>query len=137
MDDFNKWSKGDGRQPYCRVCTSAYYQANAEKHKAAVTVRARRVNQENGDRLIRYLAEHPCVDCGEGDVVVLDFDHVRGDKVNDICTLSRWGISWTRIETEIAKCDVRCANCHRRKTARERGYYRHGALVKLGITPSF
>ncbi len=33
------------------------------------------------------------------------------------------GFPWAIIEEEIARCEVRCANCHRIKTAREQGYY--------------
>jgi hypothetical protein len=32
--------------------------------------------------------------------------------------------SWKTVELEIAKCEVRCANCHARKTARELGNYK-------------
>jgi hypothetical protein len=63
-----------------------------------------------------YLLEHPCVDCGESDVTVLDFDHVRDSKRMDVSALVAGGYSWHAIADEIAKCDVRCANCHRRAT---------------------
>lgn len=64
-----------------------------------------------------YLSEHPCVDCGEHDFVVLDFDHVRGEKVKAISKMvSSAGYSLETIQKEIDKCDVRCANCHRRRT---------------------
>jgi len=50
--------------------------------------------------------------------MVLEFDHVRGEKTCDIGTmLSHY--CWARILEELQKCDVRCANCHRRKTARD------------------
>jgi hypothetical protein len=55
--------------------------------------------------------------------VCLEFDHVQGDKKLPVAAMIG-GYSWETIETEIAKCVVRCANCHRRKTARERGWYR-------------
>jgi hypothetical protein len=29
---------------------------------------------------------------------------------------------WARVRAEIEKCDVRCVNCHRRKTARDFGW---------------
>ena len=68
-----------------------------------------------------YLKEHPCVDCGESDIAVLDFDHVRGTKVDDVANLI-CSASLAKIQEEIKKCAVRCANCHRRKTARQRGW---------------
>ena len=71
-----------------------------------------------------YLKDHPCVDCAETDPLVLDFDHVRNKKVCSISNAVRNGWSITRLLTEIKKCVVRCANCHRRKTAKQLGWYK-------------
>jgi excinuclease UvrABC ATPase subunit len=60
-----------------------------------------------------YLKEHPCVDCGNTDLRVLDFDHVRGKKLGSIShgVKNSWPIE--KLLAEINKCEVRCANCHR------------------------
>ena len=76
-------------------------------------------------RLYEYLTQHSCVDCRQSDPIVLDFDHVRGTKKTEVVRLVMQGYSWGTIEAEIAKCEVRCANCHRRKTARERNTWRY------------
>jgi hypothetical protein len=55
--------------------------------------------------------------------MVLDFDHVLGMKVMVISRMVANGGSLGALQEEIAKCVSRCANCHRRKPARERGYY--------------
>ena len=56
-----------------------------------------------------------CVDCGfNAHPAALDFDHVRGDKFSDVSRMLTY--SWERILSEIAKCDVVCANCHRLRT---------------------
>jgi len=68
--------------------------------------------------------EHPCIDCGESDIRVLEFDHVRGEKKANIGDMAGANIAWQRIEAELAKCVVRCANCHRRKTASDFGWYK-------------
>lgn len=74
-------------------------------------------------RVFAYLIDHACVDCGETDPVVLDFDHLR-DKVDNVSSLVVLRRPWLEILAEIAKCEVRCANCHARKTARGIGSYR-------------
>ena len=60
--------------------------------------------------------------CGEDDHVVLTFDHVRGEKSFTISDRLHT-MTWTGLSREIAKCDVVCANCHLRRTARRGGYY--------------
>ena len=65
---------------------------------------------------------HPCVDCGETDPVVLEFDHLRDKRF--AIRLSAHGRNWQTILDEIEKCEVVCANCHRRRTARRRGALR-------------
>jgi hypothetical protein len=69
-----------------------------------------------------YLLNHPCVDCGEADPVVLEFDHVRGIKVASVSRMVNIVVALPLLKAEIAKCEVRCANCHRRRTARTLGW---------------
>jgi len=75
--------------------------------------------------LIEYFASHPCVDCGESDPVVLEFDHLEEKSFNIAKGLR--DRSWEALVTEIAKCDVVCANCHRRRTAVRGGFARAAA----------
>lgn len=66
--------------------------------------------------VVDFLREHPCVGCGEPDILVLEFDHVSGVKLGAIGEMVTRGKSVLSVTREIAKCVVRCANCHRRKT---------------------
>lgn len=74
--------------------------------------------RKNRARLVRYLKAHPCVDCGEVDIRVLDFDHkVPSLKSHNVTRMAISNhFSWQKVEQEIAKCEVRCSNCHRKKT---------------------
>jgi hypothetical protein len=74
---------------------------------------------DNAARLIAHLGRHPCVDCGETDPVVLLFDH-QGDKTQNVSRILSAGGTWAEVMSEVAKCEVRCANCHWRRHARER-----------------
>ncbi len=98
--------------------------ANREAQIARACLRGEETAAANRSLVYTYLSEHPCVDCGENDPAVLEFDHV-GTKYRDISLMMRAGFAWTTIQREIAKCVVRCANCHRRKTAREQGIFEY------------
>jgi hypothetical protein len=78
--------------------------------------------------LIEFFKTHPCVDCGETDPVVLEFDHLRDKSFAIGPALSR--NSWQSILDETKKCEVVCANCHRRRTAQRRGALR-AVLTRL------
>lgn len=108
----------------CRDCKRRYgrahYTANIQYYKDKAARSRTRSRNDNYQELIAYLRVHPCVDCGERDVRVLQFDHVDpATKSHDVSWMMR-RTAWSRVLDEIAKCEVRCANCHRRKTARER-----------------
>jgi len=77
---------------------------------------------EKSKRMIeQYLRSHPCVDCGETDVDVLTFDHVRGDKLFNIGNSRLKSVA--KLQAEIEKCDVRCANCHLRATKTRKQFH--------------
>lgn len=57
-----------------------------------------------------------CLDCGEKDIRVLEFDHVKDTKINDVSSLVWRACSIQTIKNEINKCEVVCANCHRIRT---------------------
>lgn len=71
--------------------------------------------RERNSVLLAILKEaEPCADCGERyPARVMDYHHVRGTKLASVSRLSVAPASWARIEAEIDKCVLLCANCHR------------------------
>ena len=75
--------------------------------------------------LFDYLSQNPCIDCGESDPMRLEFDH-RGDKKFVIGkSLVGKSKSLADVQAEVAKCDVRCANCHKVKTHSEQNTWKY------------
>ncbi len=116
-------------QSWCRECSKEHekilWKSDApykNAHKQYCKDRKRRNSQYSWD----YLSTHPCVDCNERDPVVLDFDHIDPESKN--MTVSRMlttGCSIEKIQSEIDLCQVRCANCHRRRTADQFRWHRN------------
>ena len=77
-----------------------------------------------------YLAQRSDTDCGENDVEVLTFDHIRGKKKDNVANLVRQGLSIKTISLEIEKTEVVCFNCHMRREQSRRGYSRFGRFDK-------
>jgi len=76
-----------------------------------------------------YLSQRLCADCGENDVEVLTFDHIRGEKKDNVADLVRQGHSIKMIALEIEKTEVVCFNCHMRREQARRGYDRFGRFT--------
>lgn len=96
----------------------SYYERNPEKFRA----RNEDTRLKNTILILEYLKVHPCVDCGEKDVLVLEFDHREGKPEQRVTKLVSW--NWEAILKEIEKCDVRCANCHTRVTHQRANTFR-------------
>jgi hypothetical protein len=126
LDAFSRRAaSADGRQNRCRECCRADYAANREARLITSAASTQARLQSHRQRLQIYLEAHPCVDCGEADIRCLDFDHRDPDaKVANVGALVAMHVRWSRIQAEIDKCDVRCANCHRRRTSEQRGDWR-------------
>jgi hypothetical protein len=125
LDEFQKRSSNkDGHTNMCKICKreydNAHYKNSYGKRKNYIQQNRKRARKEADDYILEYLLLHPCVDCGESDPIVLEFDHVLGEKKQAISNLKRNGKN--SIIKEIEKCEVRCANCHRRKTAKQFGW---------------
>ena len=108
--DFRKnCTKKDGLSSACKVCSDL--------------IKNNKI-RENQEFVFQYLKLSSCVDCGNTDPVVLDFDHIHGEKKMSISKMIYKIRSRKKIIDEIDKCMVRCANCHRTKTAKDFNYFR-------------
>ena len=69
------------------------------------------------EKLLEYLSVLACIGCGESDPFVLDFDHKDPkDKSRGVARMLSGHYSWDSLVKEIEKCEIRCANCHRRRS---------------------
>jgi hypothetical protein len=126
--DFNYKNKQlNLRQRNCKYCTRQQVRQHYLSNKPYYLLKAKQRNTINRklikDYIAGYLKEHPCIDCGETDTIVLEFDHIK-DKSFTI-SLSGRDLSLNRVILEVSKCVVRCANCHRRKTFKQFGWSKY------------
>jgi hypothetical protein len=121
---FNWKQKHIKRASHCRVCTKeqvkSHYNNNTEYYVKKAKKSNAKIRKKHQEFLATFLKDNPCIDCGENDLLVLELDHREpSKKVNAISLMMRQMVSLKKLEQELDKCDVRCANCHRRKTALE------------------
>ena len=90
-----------------------HYEANKDKVKSRTLKRNKKQNYKNRRYIAFVKSLSECVDCGESNAVVLEFDHVRGVKKSNVSDMANQSYSFKTIQEEIDKCEVRCANCHR------------------------
>jgi len=119
---------------YCKTCLSLYcrhhYVKNSKLHNARRMEAQKRYVIRNRDFVSEYLSTHPCVDCGENERLLLEFDHIEPDnKKFEVSFIVRRGRSLKELQLEISRCVVRCAHCHRRRTARQFGWSKGISLL--------
>ena len=115
LDDFYFKSKLKGlRHNTCKACQKGFSQVHYAKNRANYYA-----NRDKQRKLLKaYILDvrksSKCLRCGESRWYVLDFHH-RDPKEKDdnITNLVYCSGSKKRIDAEIAKCDILCANCHR------------------------
>ena len=115
------------RQSYCKDCKSImhahWYQRNKDYQKANARKHSQEYRNAIREYLWSFLLTHPCAECGEKDPVVLEFHHI-GEKDMAIAEMVTRITNIERLEEELNKTIVLCSNCHRRLTAKERGWFR-------------
>lgn len=125
LDDFSaNRSRKDGKQGFCKACRSAYqkswYADNQETQYARVAANKLRIARHVYDILV----ESKCADCPENRPACLQFDHTDpSKKLFNVAQAATLGKSLESVDREIAKCIIRCANCHALRTAEQFGWY--------------
>lgn len=92
--------------------------AGHKRWRTKNVVRAYEISRRVLARIDAIKNANPCMDCQVSfPPECMDFDHRPGvDKIDGVGHLTACRASWARIEAEMAKCDLVCANCHRIRT---------------------
>lgn len=132
LENFYFRNKSEGiKHHVCKLCSKKnsneknYYLNNKEEYLNNTKNRQERLLNENRIKLIDYQRLNPCVDCGNNDPIVLEFDHlIQEEKTINVSLMLR-DYKWEKIKQEIDKCEVVCANCHRIRTAKQLGWWKY------------
>jgi hypothetical protein len=113
------------RQTLCRECKTSYnkewYRQNSDTHKLAVAATSIVIRERNKQWLQNLKKDLQCLKCGESDPACLDLHH-RNPAGKDMSLGSAISRGWSLagLQSELEKCDVLCANCHRKHHYKER-----------------
>jgi hypothetical protein len=110
-------SRNQKRGGYCTQCNNEYGRANYKANKERYFKQAKGRDKQLDELIIKHKSK-PCADCDiQYPPYVMDFDHLDGEtKEFGISYMRRHRMAFDKIEAEIAKCEVVCANCHRERT---------------------
>ena len=121
VEDFNFRDKSRRlRQSYGRLCSRLNWRdwyavpKNKTHHIEVLEARRQRLRQRNRE-YVRQLKSQPCTDCGGWfPPEAMDFDDLESKSA--FISKLVYQAGWQTLLTELAKCEVVCANCHRIQT---------------------
>jgi hypothetical protein len=91
-----------------------------KKNKKLARIRRYETKRKVVEWFVEYKKNLKCSCCPESDPICIDFHHKDSSKKDaNISRMANEGYGKKRILEEIAKCDVLCANCHRKVHAYE------------------
>ncbi len=112
--DIKDYRKGKPvRRRKCRPCRRAHWKS------------ATAANYPRYRAFMDWLKQLPCMDCNtQYPPYLMDFDHIpgQGEKHWSPSSLRYHAPDWETLQTELQKCQLVCANCHRKRTAQRAGY---------------
>lgn len=119
----------NGRQWWCKSCFKDYFAKRGQLHRDQVAA-ARSLRRAESRRIVATALADGCLDCGEQDLTVLEFDHV-GVKSGNVSDMVRSGVAPRRVQDEISRCEIVCVNCHRLRTLKrmDRSWRLNGGLI--------
>ena len=107
-------SRKDGLYVYCKdCCKKVSHKRYRERHAPAVAKRSKERDTLHRERINSIKAQNGCNRCDENDHRCLDFHHI--DPTTKVFVIgNNIKRSWVVLEQEIEKCEILCANCHRK-----------------------
>ena len=129
ISDFYVKDKSTNRyHAQCKTCYKSrrtlhykeHYEIYGKEYRERAKLRKVKVKREIQEKVYTLLAERCCEGCGFDDVRALEFDHIDPEfKSFGIARAISDCYSWKKIDEEIKKCRVLCANCHKIRTAQQ------------------
>lgn len=104
----------DGLQSACKKCMNVSWKRSRQK-KLAHYKQVQKQRQSNKRKEFNeWKSAHICELCGEQDSCCLDLHHLDPKEKDIEVSLIIHSWSWKRIQQEVQKCIIICANCHRK-----------------------
>jgi len=100
-----------------RAASRRHYDRNSTSMKDRAAVQREIARQRNREYIAAIKSAAPCADCGISyPPYIMQFDHCGEDKDRDVASLAGAPVSIKRLQAEINKCEIVCANCHAERT---------------------
>lgn len=103
----------DNNRDYYHEKSKRFATVNPEKNRTyKKKSKAQRIREAKA-HILNIKLKSPCADCGYSNPICLQFHHVDpSTKTATIARLLALGMTIEKIDEEIAKCIILCANCH-------------------------